>query len=263
MEIMMNGIRIVFWTTLMLALFALAGCAAGESMTPEVDSPTTVGSAGEAEATPVNDGQIGETVEESDMEILIVDEMVLTSALAPYVVNGLSAEEAAGLLYMCEEEKLAHDVYMTLYDVWGLPTFQNIASSEQTHTDAVKSLLDRYGMEDPAAGQAIGAFTDPTLQALYDQLVEAGNESLADALRVGAAVEEIDILDLEEHLIQTDNQDITLVYNNLLKGSRNHLRSFVSTLERQSGDVYQPQYLDQADYDAIVSAGIERGGRGR
>jgi hypothetical protein len=87
--------------------------------------------------------------------------------------------------------------------------------------------------------------------------------SLAAALGVGAAIEEIDILDLETRLTQTDNRDITLVYDNLASGSRNHLRAFVSTLERQAGEVYQPQYLDQASYDVIVSTGIERGGRGR
>jgi hypothetical protein len=150
-----------------------------------------------------------------------------------------------------------------LYEVWGTPIFQNIASSELTHTDAVKSLIDRYGLEDPAEGNAVGTFTDPTLQALYDQLVASGQESLASALRVGAAIEEIDILDLEERIAQTDNEDIVLVYENLMKGSRNHLRSFVSTLERQAGEVYEPQYLTQAGYDDIIGADMERGGRGR
>jgi len=59
---------------------------------------------------------------------------------------------------------------------------------------------------------------------LYDQLV-------ADALRVGAAVEEIDILDLEERIAQTDKAEIQLVYENLAKGSRNHLRALTSTPE--------------------------------
>ena len=48
--------------------------------------------------------------------------------------------------FMREEEKLAHDVYVTLYAQWGLPIFQNISQSEQTHTDAVKTLIDRYGL---------------------------------------------------------------------------------------------------------------------
>jgi len=98
--------------------------------------------------------------------------------------------------------------------------------------DAVKTLLDRYDLEDPAAGTVVGVFTNATLQELYEQLIDEGSQSLADALRVGATIEEIDILDLEERIAQTDNRDIELVYKNLMRGSRNHLRAFGSTLER-------------------------------
>ena len=38
-----------------------------------------------------------------------------------------------------------------LYKMWGLTIFSNIASSEQKHMDAIKTLLDRYGLDDPAA----------------------------------------------------------------------------------------------------------------
>ncbi|MBC8447687.1 MAG: DUF2202 domain-containing protein [Chloroflexi bacterium] len=174
----------------------------------------------------------------------------------------LSEAEIEGLLYMREEEKLARDVYLTLYEAWELPIFQNIASSEQQHMDAVLGLMERYGLEDPAEGQDTGEFANPTLQELYDQLVETGGQSLEDALRVGAAIEEIDILDLEEHIAQTDKADIQRVYENLLRGSRNHLRSFVGTLERETGETYAPQYLSQEAYDAIVSSPMERGGGG-
>jgi hypothetical protein len=142
----------------------------------------------------------------------------------------LNEAEAAGILFMREEEKLAQDVYLTLYDSWGLAIFQNIARSEATHMAAMKTLIDRYGLEDPAATE-IGVFTDPALQQLYDQLVAQGNQSFADALRVGAAIEEIDILDLQEHLAETEHADIQIIYNSLLKGSRNHLRAFTTTLQ--------------------------------
>jgi hypothetical protein len=187
----------------------------------------------------------------------------LSGARTPIVIADVSPEEAAALSFMREEEKLAHDVYITLYEQWDLAVFQNIAESEQTHTDSVKTLLDRYNLPDPAANTAVGEFTDPALQALYDQLVADGSESLEAALKVGAAIEEIDILDLEERAAITDNADILQVYENLTKGSRNHLRSFTSTLETVTGEVYVPQYLPQAEYDAIVNSEIERGGRGR
>ena len=181
----------------------------------------------------------------------------------PQVTPGeLSADESAALLYMREEEKLAHDVYQVLSVQWELPIFQNISQSEQTHTEAVKALLDRYGLTDPASSQA-GVFTNPDLQALYNNLTARGSQSLAEALKVGAAIEEIDILDLESRLAQTDNADIQQVFNNLLNGSYNHLRAYVSTLNTQTGETYQPQYLSTEAYQAIVSVGTETGGNGK
>jgi hypothetical protein len=183
------------------------------------------------------------------------------ASLPPAVSGELSAEESAALLYMREEEKMAHDVYVTLYAQWGLPLFQNISRSEQTHTDAVKILLDRYNLSDPAS-EAVGMFTNPDLQALYTDLVARGSQSLAEALKAGAAIEEIDILDLQERLAQTDNADIHQVFNNLLNGSTNHLQAFVATLNSQNGETYQPQYLSSDAYQAIISTSSERGGSG-
>ena len=175
--------------------------------------------------------------------------------------SDLSEQEAAALLYMREEEKLARDVYNALYALWGQPTFSNIAASEEGHMAEIKTLLDRYALADPAL--APGAFTDPNLQALYDQLVAQGSVSLAEALKVGAAIEEIDILDLQARLSQTDNADIQQVFNNLMAGSANHLQAFTSVLLTQTGEVYQPQYLSAEAYAAIVSAQNGNGNQGQ
>ena len=175
----------------------------------------------------------------------------------------LTPDEAAGLQFMREEEKLAHDVYVTLYEKWHLSAFNSIAASEQKHTEAVAYLLKRYSISDPAAGNVLGKFTDPDLQALYTRLVAQGSQSVADALTVGAAIEEIDILDLQERMAGTTNADILRVYKNLLAGSENHLRAFVSNLKAQTGKVYAPQYMSQDAYDAIVAAANGRGNGGR
>jgi hypothetical protein len=184
---------------------------------------------------------------------------------APFAVTStLSADEAAGLIFMREEEKLAHDVYVTFYQQYGLAIFNNIANSEAAHMAAVKTLLDRYGIADPAAGNGVGVFENVELQALYNQLIAQGRQSLSAALKVGAAIEEIDILDLKERLATTTQADIRQVYTSLLNGSYNHLRAFANTLKMQIGEVYQPQYLDTATYQTI-SAGVNgrRGGNGR
>jgi hypothetical protein len=172
--------------------------------------------------------------------------------------SGLTDDELAGLLWMREEEQLAHDVYVALGDMWGLRIFENIAASETSHIDAVASLLDRYGIEDPALGNEPGTFTDPAMQELYDQLVTDGSESLEEALAVGAFIEELDIRDLQTRTATTGIAEIVTVYENLERGSRNHLRAFYSQLVARDV-VYEPTQLDQAAFDAIVSSETERG----
>ena len=57
--------------------------------------------------------------------------------------ENLTQSEIDDLLYMHEEEKLARDVYLTLYEKWDLALFNNIATSEQRHMDAVDTLIER------------------------------------------------------------------------------------------------------------------------
>lgn len=170
----------------------------------------------------------------------------------------LSEEEIAGLILMREEEKLARDVYNTLGEKWGTQIFTNIAKSEQTHTDAIKVLLDRYEIEDPVKDDSVGVFTSLELGELYQNLLEQGSLSLLDALIVGAIVEDLDIKDLNELLAKTDNADIITTYNNLNKGSRNHLRAYIRLVENNNGS-YSPQYISQAEFDDIVSSEQEKG----
>lgn len=172
----------------------------------------------------------------------------------------LSPAETGGLLFMREEEKLARDVYVALGEQWGLRVFTNIAVSEQTHFDQMGSLLNEYGLDDPAAETARGEFVDPSLQALYDELLTQGSMSLEGALRAGAYIEEIDIVDLETRLDQTTNPDIERVYGSLLKGSRNHLRAFDRQLSNR-GISYQTAVLEQSRYDLIAAEPMERGSR--
>ena len=171
----------------------------------------------------------------------------------------LSEQEKEHILFMREEEKLARDVYQTFYDLYGLPLFENIARSEQAHMDAIETLIERYDLEDPVAGQDVGEFVNEDLQALYNDLVQEGSASLADALRVGVLIEEIDILDLQASIDQTDALDVERVYENLMRGSRNHLRAFVSALERQTGEAYEPMELSVEAYEEILGGDVEIG----
>jgi len=181
----------------------------------------------------------------------------LGTTLAALPTETLSAAEQNSLIYMREEEKLAGDVYAKLGTTWGLKVFTNISASESTHAEAVRQLLVRYNLADPAANLGAGVYANAILQGLYTQLVAAGSVSLIEGLKVGAAIEELDMLDINTHLKTVDNQDIKVVYDNLLKGSRNHLRSFYKTLLQQGG-TYTAQYLTQAEFDAIVNSPTEK-----
>lgn len=174
----------------------------------------------------------------------------------------ISPEEQASLQFMREEEKLAHDVYIKLYDLWAIQAFDHIAASEQTHTDAVLLLLQKYGLTDPADGQAVGTFVNVDLQKLYQDLIAEGSASAIAALRVGALVEEVDIRDIQVALNTIDNQDIIWVYQNLMKGSRNHLRAFVRNLDLR-GITYVPQVLSQEAFDEIINSETETGPVGK
>ena len=176
--------------------------------------------------------------------------------IAALPVTTLPAEEIEGLRWMREEEKLAHDVYVALGETWGIRAFENIAAAETTHGEAIKTLLDRHGIADPAAGEPAGAFTDPELQALYSDLVARGRTSLVDALTVGALIEEMDISDLRDRATATP--DIALVYEDLERGSENHLRSFVRNLERR-GSTYMPTDISVDEFESILGSSNGQG----
>jgi hypothetical protein len=189
--------------------------------------------------------------------------------------QSISPIEREYLLHMREEEKLARDVYIVLYQIWGLPIFRNIANSEQRHMNMIKILLEKYNIPDPVEeirrAQAyttglsqsnnlgdIGKFKNKKLQQLYNQLIEKGKRSIKDALEVGATIEDLDIKDLEEAISKTDNEDIRIVYENLMKGSRNHLRAFTSWLYRY-GVSYRCKYISQRECEEIINTPMERG----
>ena len=179
-------------------------------------------------------------------------------AVAPPQTEVLTVTENEALRFMREEEKLARDVYITLYNQWKLPVFNNISQSEQRHTDRVKALLQTYRLTDPVTNDTVGVFLNADLAALYAQLVARGQTSPLEALHVGALIEEVDIVDLQKSMSETTRSDVLSTYDNLMRGSRNHLRAFVGQIQAQ-GVTYVAQTMPQAEVDAIVNSPNERG----
>ena len=188
----------------------------------------------------------------------IVLNTTISAQIADLPQEPLNADELSSLQLMREEEKLARDVYTTLYAKWGINVFLNISSSEQQHTDAVLTLLNKYGLKDPVGNNMPGVFANPDLQALYTQLVAKGSTSILEAYKVGATIEDLDIFDLKNSLLKSDNQDIKLVYDLLSMGSRNHMRTFYGQIISLVSN-YSAQFITQSELVAIVTTPRETG----
>jgi len=152
----------------------------------------------------------------------------ITNTVVPTV---LTSEQIDDLVFMYQEEKVARDVYIKLYEKWGLSVFNNISKSEQRHMDAVKGLLVKYDIPIPITDEDIGSFVLPKLQYLYDTLLGKGLTSKTEALEVGVIIEEKDIIDIEEKMIGTPS-DIERIFESLLSGSYYHLDAFNKILNQ-------------------------------
>lgn len=183
----------------------------------------------------------------------LIDVELEKSALLndPCFVNGTIAErDAEGLLFMWEEEKMAKDIYAYFSDKYKYRIFGNITKSETIHQQAVNRLIEAYGLTNPGS-DAPGVFLNEQIADRYQKLINLGENSLVDALRAGALIEETDILDLKEWLNETENPYITRVFLNLLKASENHLRAFTIFLRFQD-IAYEPLVLNDDYFSAII-----------
>ncbi|MDX5426567.1 MAG: DUF2202 domain-containing protein [Bacteroidota bacterium] len=173
----------------------------------------------------------------------------------PPTNNGLLTQaESDHLILMREEEKMARDLYLAFKALWNSQQFANISASEQTHMDLCLVEIQKFGLTDPVEGFIEGDFPSAGMQQIYDDFLAIGQQSEVKALEQGAEVEEIDILDLQNGLDNfIEHPDLVLLYSNLQKASRNHLRAFYSGLQLR-GVTYVPRHMSQADFDLIVNS---------
>ena len=183
---------------------------------------------------------------------------LLLAYLETLPVATLTESEAAWILFVREEEKLARDLYLAFAADSTLPAFSKVAEAEQRHFDLTGWLIARYDLVDPAFGRLPGQFTNSTLQALYDELLAIGGESDLAALTAAGLVEETDLVDVGELDPATSADDLATVAQNLARGSRNHLRGFVQALANQAV-TYEPVVLDAESYAEIIESETERG----
>lgn len=172
-----------------------------------------------------------------------------------FALKAQTTLEKDGIVFMYEEEKLARDVYDSMFVKWNLNPFGHIRRSERMHMGEMQGLLKKYRVEDPALKETDqpGVFHNASLQALYNELVAKGSLSVKDALKAGALIEEVDIRDLKERKKNALQKEILEAYDFLIMGSENHLRAFCRNLKGE-GIIYEPAILSRTDFDAIISA---------
>ncbi|CAA6822500.1 MAG: Unknown protein [uncultured Sulfurovum sp.] len=149
---------------------------------------------------------------------------------------------------MYNEEKLAKDVYLNVYEKQPLKQLYNIATKSETkHEDAVNELAIKYDLNitlypdtevpyDKKSLDAYGSGEYPVvaIQELYDVLYDKGIQSSKDAYEVGCMVEVTDIDDLDKYIVQATSSnasDVLAVFNFLRDGSYNHYWSFDTGLK--------------------------------
>ncbi len=175
----------------------------------------------------------------------------MRAAMARNAPGALTPAEQDDLLLMREEEKIARDVYVRLNERWGLQPFANISGSEQAHMDMMLALLEHFGLPDPVQNLGAGEFHAPALRQLHDEFLEKGLRSREDAVQVGLLIEELDIADLQKAKSRAEKPEIRAVYEELERGSRNHMRAFYRW-KQHLGIGYQAAHLPQAELERIA-----------
>ena len=138
----------------------------------------------------------------------------------------LSDSEVESLLYMIEEEKMAHDIYVELYEQTGLIEFDKISESEQHHYDKLVSFAEKLDIDISSLSVEAGVFENDEIQTLYDTLMLEASLSTEAAIGVAISIEEADIADLGATIEMTETVILGQVYSHLLDSSMNHLSAF-------------------------------------
>ena len=140
------------------------------------------------------------------------------------------------LRFMIEEEKLAGDLYEAFGDLYGLKVFDRIARSEDKHFNALVKQANKMGVNvDEILAEETGSYVNDDLQNMYDTFLAQGSKSVTAALKVGVAIEERDIQDLNDAMDLAAGTNLERVYDKLLKGSENHLDAFEKAISGAGG----------------------------
>lgn len=154
------------------------------------------------------------------------------------------------VVWMYDQEKLARDLNLKFSQRWGERIFANIAESEQRHMDELAVMIVHYDLSALIETDEIGVFGDDRHSEAFSELSSRGEQSLLEALRATAYLEEWDIKELNGDIESIAEQPLLDTFSRVLAGASNHLRVFVAKMSGL-GYTYQAQMLTQSDVDLI------------
>lgn len=168
--------------------------------------------------------------------------------------ESLSESEKSSLTYMAQEEKVAEDFYLEMYNTHGLSFFRSISKSESKHKELILQVMSKFGVPGPLSGEysTAGKFKDKELQDLYTDLLRKGSYSVLDGLIQSARFEEKDIQDLGRFMESSSNEYVVSTFSKLKKVSENHLKVIVNNVKSRGAD-YVPATLTTEEFDKIMN----------
>jgi hypothetical protein len=183
----------------------------------------------------------------------------MQATLSDIPIGVLSEQEASRIQGTRIAAKLSRDLYIAFESMWQLPVFASNVFNERIHMEASALLLTRYGLSDPTAGRAEGVFQDAQYQDLYRRFRQEGSRSQLAAINVAMELEELDIVDLQTRLSETDKEDLHIVYTSLLRGNALNLRDLAETWRSEGQPPYEPRFLSLAEVREIIRSRGEFG----
>jgi hypothetical protein len=189
----------------------------------------------------------------------------------------LDFNEQTHLVFICEEEKLARDVYRVLGRRFPeVGVFADMEANREHSRCAVRDLLRKYRVSTPLVNDNVGVFSwgiyGRYFMEKYLVLTNQGSTTPLNAFYVGAFMEELNIQEINEcpkvivdisnginevtacGMRYTRNPEVLRIYKSLLDESRRHLRLLVRGIEQQIGTGnYVAQVLQQDVVNDILA----------
>lgn len=143
----------------------------------------------------------------------------------------LTEQQRTELAAMAVDEKLNHDLYAEFASMYGLP-FEHLATAEANHLQALRTLMERYGITDPTAGDAAGVFGSASVQGTYKDLLAKGKASEQAALQVAKGLEQQAIARYGDAISGLNAPAAERVYTSLRTAETRHLAAISNWLAR-------------------------------